>query len=98
MVQRDHKPSKLKPRDVDHKKLIKADLVYIEESPDYCERNDEYVIYFRNYSQLQCNYLVSISKMTTFPCKKSFISLYRINSIGLKFRNKVNKIVFVLFF
>lgn len=41
MVQREHKPSKLKPRDIDHKKLIKADLVYIEESPDYCERNDE---------------------------------------------------------
>ncbi|CAD7076966.1 unnamed protein product [Hermetia illucens] len=41
LVQRDGRPAKLRRRDPDHKKLIKSDLVYLEDSPDYCEVNTE---------------------------------------------------------
>lgn len=41
LVEREGRPWKLRPKDPDHKKLIKADLVYFDDSPDYCERNDE---------------------------------------------------------
>lgn len=45
LIERDGKPSKLRRRDPDLKKLIKSDMVFLEESPDYCERNDEYVLH-----------------------------------------------------
>lgn len=41
LIERDGRPSKLRRRDPDFKKLIKSDMVYLEDSPDYCERNDE---------------------------------------------------------
>lgn len=43
LVEREGKTPKLRRKDPDLKKLIKSDLVYLEESPDYCERNDEYI-------------------------------------------------------
>ncbi|XP_055382776.1 protein Wnt-1-like [Condylostylus longicornis] len=39
VVERDGKPSKLRRRDPLMKKLVKSDLVFLEESPDYCEPN-----------------------------------------------------------
>lgn len=41
LIERDGRISKLRRRDPQYKKLIKSDLVYLEESPDYCDRNDE---------------------------------------------------------
>ena len=41
LIDRIGKTPKLRRRDPDHKKLIKSDLVYIEDSPDYCEKNEE---------------------------------------------------------
>lgn len=41
MMRKDGKPPKLKPKEADHKKLMKTDLIYLTESPDYCERNEE---------------------------------------------------------
>lgn len=41
LVERDGKSAKLRRKDPDHKKLIKSDLVYSEDSPDYCERSLE---------------------------------------------------------
>ncbi len=40
LVERDGKASKLRRRDPELKKLIKSDLVYLDESPDYCERQE----------------------------------------------------------
>lgn len=41
MMRKDNKLPKLKPKESDQKKLMKTDLIYLTESPDYCERNDE---------------------------------------------------------
>lgn len=41
MMRKDGKPPKLRPKEMDQKKLMKTDLIYLTESPDYCERNDE---------------------------------------------------------
>lgn len=41
MMRKDGKPPKLKPKETDQKKLMKTDLIYLTESPDYCERNEE---------------------------------------------------------
>ncbi|XP_055706947.1 protein Wnt-1-like [Phlebotomus papatasi] len=40
-ISRGAKPPKLKPKELDHKKIMKTGLVYLEESSDYCERNEE---------------------------------------------------------
>lgn len=40
LVERDGKATKLRRRDPELKKLIKSDLVYLDESPDYCERQE----------------------------------------------------------
>lgn len=40
LVERDGKAAKLRRRDPELKKLIKSDLVYLDESPDYCERQE----------------------------------------------------------
>lgn len=41
LIERDGRVSKLRRRDPQYKKLIKSDLVYLEDSPDYCDRDDE---------------------------------------------------------
>lgn len=41
LIERDGRVSKLRRRDPQYKKLIKSDLVYLDESPDYCDRDDE---------------------------------------------------------
>ncbi|KAG4071536.1 hypothetical protein HA402_011690 [Bradysia odoriphaga] len=44
LVERDGKAAKLRRRDPELKKLIKSDLVYLDESPDYCERQESFGI------------------------------------------------------
>lgn len=41
LTEREGKTPKLRRMDPERKKLRKTDLVYLEDSPDYCERNDE---------------------------------------------------------
>ena len=41
IIRKDGKPPKLKPKEADHKKVMKTDLIYLSESPDYCEKNEE---------------------------------------------------------
>lgn len=42
------KPARLRPAQPDLKRPNKTDLVYLEDSPDYCERNITYVCIFIN--------------------------------------------------
>lgn len=84
---------KLKPIKLDMKKPSKTDLVYLEDSPDYCERNERLV----NWYKIYIHYIISLFNART---KAIFyvILLKYFNNILKYFNNSSDALIILLIY
>lgn len=88
LIERDGRVSKLRRRDPQYKKLIKSDLVYLEDSPDYCDRDDEWVflpivqIQFQFY-RIPLNFELIIRFSCLFCDSLLLLFYYSFNRLGI---------------